>query len=197
MNPPEREKKLTEELRLRPERPTVTRLSRKVLIALAAVSSLLILGLTLWALHERSRSGPPPELYNTDAKTTADGLAALPRDYTGLPKNVSKLGPPLPGDLGRPILAATANCRKRPIYPEQQRLGQDREAARTAKLFASTNTHERAATATEDPRASNGESISSGFVLLCRARARRSRRNPKYAGPQACFRQCASRSSSR
>ena len=114
MNPPEREKKLTEELRLRPECPTVTRLSRKVLIALAAVSSLLILGLTLWALHERSRSGPPPELYNTDAKTTADGLAALPRDYTGLPKNVSKLGPPLPGDLGRPILAATANCRKRP-----------------------------------------------------------------------------------
>ena len=82
MSPPEHEKKLAEELRLRPERPTVTRLSRKVLITLAGVSSSLVLGLTLWALHERSGAKPPPELYNTDAKTTADGLATLPRDYT-------------------------------------------------------------------------------------------------------------------
>jgi len=35
-----------------------------------------------------------------------DGLAALPKDYIGLPSNVPQLGPSLPGDLGRPILNA-------------------------------------------------------------------------------------------
>lgn len=160
MSPPEHERKLAEELRLRPERPTVTRLSRKVLITLAGASSSLVLGLTLWALHERSRSPPPPELYNTDAKTTADGLAALPRDYTGLPKNVPKLGPPLPGDLGRPILAAQGRLPQSTIDPEEQRMGQEREAARTAKLFASTNTHERVGTTREPTQSLERESSS-------------------------------------
>lgn len=158
MNPPEHEKKLAEQLRLRPERTTVTRLSRKVLITLVGVSSSLVFGLTLWALHERSSAKPPPELYNTDAKTTADGLAALPRDYTALPKNVPKLGPPLPGDLGRPILAAQGQLPQPAIDPEEQRVGQEREAARTAKLFASTNARERATTSTQVSYSSNGES---------------------------------------
>ncbi|MFZ3179968.1 MAG: TrbI/VirB10 family protein [Methylocystis silviterrae] len=157
MSPPEHERKLAEELRLRPERPTVTRLSRKVLITLVGVSSSLVLGLTLWALHERSRAKPPPELYNTEAKITADGLATLPRDYTGLPKNVPKLGPPLPGDLGRPILAAQGQLPQTTVDPEEQRIGQEREAARTAKLFASTNAHERATTSNQVSYSSNGD----------------------------------------
>jgi type IV secretory pathway VirB10-like protein len=160
MSPPEHEKKLAEELRLRPERPQVTRLSRKVLITLAGISSSLVLGLTLWALHERSRAKPPPELYNTDAKTTADGLAGLPRDYTGLPKDVPKLGPPLPGDLGRPILAAQGQLPQSTIDPEEQRMGQEREAARTAKLFAQTNMHERVGTVPEATHSLERESLS-------------------------------------
>lgn len=147
MSAPESDKKLAEELRLRPERPPVTRLSRRVLVTLASVSSALMLGTILWALHERGRSGPGPELYNTENKTTADGLAALPRDYAGLPREVPKLGPPLPGDLGRPILAAQGQGAPTPaqVDPEQQRIGQEREAARTAKLFASTNIQEHPA----------------------------------------------------
>ncbi|CCJ07321.1 TrbI/VirB10 family protein [Methylocystis sp. SC2] len=151
MSAPEHEKRLAEELRLRPERPPVTRLSRRVLIALSGVSAAAILGLTVFALQQRGRSGPAPELYNTEAKTTADGLAALPPDYTGLPKNVPKLGPPLPGDLGRPILAAQGQLPQTTVDPEQQRLGQEREAARIAKLFASTNAHERPAAAPITP----------------------------------------------
>lgn len=160
MMAPEREKKLAEEWRLRPERPEVTRLSRKVLITLAGVSSSLILGLTLWALHERSGAKPPPELYNTDAKTTADGLAALPHDYTGLPKNIPKLGPPLPGDLGRPILAAQGQLPQPAIDPEEQRVSQEREAARTAKLFAQTNTHDRVGMVSEATHSLERESLS-------------------------------------
>ncbi|PWB80536.1 MAG: conjugal transfer protein TraI [Methylocystaceae bacterium] len=146
MSPPEHEKKLAEELRLRPERPPVTRLSRRVLIALSAVSAAAILGLTVYALQSRGRASPPSELYSTEAKTTADGLASLPRDYTALPKNVPKLGPPLPGDLGRPILAAQGQFPPpAAVDPEEQRIGQEREAARTAKLFATTNARERPA----------------------------------------------------
>jgi type IV secretory pathway VirB10-like protein len=147
MSAPENEKKLAEELRLRPERPPVTRLSRRVLIALSGVSAAAILGLTVFALQQRGRSGSAPELYNTEAKTTADGLANLPRDYTGLPRDVPKLGPPLPGDLGRPILAAQGQLLQTSVDPEQQHIVQEREAARTAKLFASTNVHEHPATA--------------------------------------------------
>lgn len=146
MSPPEHEKKLAEELRLRPERSPVTRLSRRALIALSAVSATAILGLTVYALQSRGRAAPPSELYSTEAKTTADGLASLPRDYTALPKNVPKLGPPLPGDLGRPILAAQGQFPAPAVVdPEEQRIGQEREAARTAKLFATTTTRERPA----------------------------------------------------
>ena len=48
------------------------------------------------------------ELYNTSNRMTPDGLANLPRDYTGLPKTTPQLGPPLPGDLGKPIANAGA-----------------------------------------------------------------------------------------
>ncbi|MFZ3181199.1 MAG: TrbI/VirB10 family protein [Methylocystis silviterrae] len=161
MSAPENEKKLAEELRLRPERPPVTRLSRRVLIALSGVSAAAILGLTVFALQQRGRSGPAPELYNTEAKTTADGLAALPPDYTGLPKNVPKLGPPLPGDLGRPILAAQGQAPQATVDPEQQRIGQEREAARIAKLFTSTNAHERPSAVPFAP-ASGNASASTG-----------------------------------
>ncbi|MFO1103673.1 MAG: TrbI/VirB10 family protein [Methylocystis sp.] len=144
MSAPQHEKELVKELRLRPERPPVTRLSRRVLIALSGVSAAAILGMTFFALQQRGRSASAPELYNTEAKTTADGLAALPRDYGGLPRNVPKLGPPLPGDLGRPILAAQGQLpTPAAVDPEEQRIGQEREAARTAKLFAPTNVSQR------------------------------------------------------
>ncbi len=83
------------------------RLSRKVLAGLAGVASLAILGSLIWALDTSKRSQQSgQELFNTDNKTTPDGLAALPKDYIGIPSSVPQLGPPLPGDLGRPILNA-------------------------------------------------------------------------------------------
>ena len=68
--------------RLRPERPRVMRLSRKVLAGLAGVASLAILGSLIWALGTGKRTQQSgQELFNTDNKTTPDGLAALPKDY--------------------------------------------------------------------------------------------------------------------
>ena len=150
--PPRDERSIAQELRLRPERPRVTRLSRKVLVSLGAAGAVVVLGATIWALQQNRRSSSGQELYSIDNKTTADGLANLPRDYTGLPRNVPPLGPPLPGDLGRPIVAARANGQPvtvppmptaPAVDPEEQRRIQEREAARLSKLFAGTSVREQ------------------------------------------------------
>lgn len=54
-------------------------------------------------------------LCDTEAKTTADGLANLPRDYAGLPTDDPKLGPPLPRDLGRKTAWERKPVSKRPF----------------------------------------------------------------------------------
>lgn len=145
---PGRDRGLAAELRLRPERPQVMRLSRRVLMGLAVVAAILVSGALIWALYQgqRKQSGGT-ELYNTENKPTPDGLTTLPRDYTGLPRNVPALGPPLPGDLGRPIRnAQLAGAGEAGVDAEQQRVAQETEAARTSRLFATTNVRERPAT---------------------------------------------------
>jgi hypothetical protein len=63
--------------RLRPERPKVMRLSRKVLAGLAGVASIAILSSLIWALGSSKHTQPSgQELFNTDNKTPPDGLAA-------------------------------------------------------------------------------------------------------------------------
>jgi type IV secretion system protein TrbI len=134
-------------LRLRPERPRVTRLSWKVLTGGATLVLALLSGAVPWALQQsRTRGLASEELYNTDHHNVADGLAGLPRDYAGIPRDVPRLGPPLPGDLGRPIVAAQAQSGPLTVDPEQQRLNQESEAARISKVFAPTNVRSHAAT---------------------------------------------------
>ena len=126
--------------RLRSEGPRVTRLSRTVLIGGTALGFILVCGAVLWALQgDRLRGVTPQELYTTDRPRVADGLAALPRDYTGVPRDVPPLGPPLPGDLGRPIVAAQGQSAPSSPDAEQQRLAQETEAARVSRLFAPGN----------------------------------------------------------
>ncbi len=139
------------ELRLRSERPPVMRLSRKVLTGLVGVAAIMISGALIWALYQgNKKSGSGPELYNTETKTTPEGLSALPRDYSGLsqnnppPSGIPPLGPPLPGDIGRPVLNAQTPA-PGTVDPEQQRIAQETEAARTSRLFATTTTRERPA----------------------------------------------------
>jgi type IV secretory pathway VirB10-like protein len=141
-NRPKAESELAADLRLHPQRPPVTRLSRKILIGLASLAIMAVLGAVIWALDGgRSRQETGSELYNIEHKTTADELAKLPRDYGGLPPGVPPLGPPLPGDLGRPVLQAHG---PQGIDPEQQRVAQETEAARTSRLFTPSTTVNRA-----------------------------------------------------
>jgi type IV secretion system protein TrbI len=130
---------LGQTLRLRAERPRITRLSRKVLAGGSALALLLVSGAVLWALRSnRPHSPAPDELYSTDHHNVADGLTTLPRDYAGIPRDVPRLGPPLPGDLGRPIVTAEGQSAPIGLDAEQQRANQETEAARTSKVFAST-----------------------------------------------------------
>jgi type IV secretion system protein TrbI len=139
-------------MRLRAERPRVTRLSRKVLAGGAAIGMIAISGAVLWALqNNRPRSTTPQELYTTDHHNVAHGLTGLPRDYAGVPRQAPPLGPALPGDLGRPILnAQNAPSAGTPaIDSEQQRISQEVEAARLSRLFASTSIRELASSIAE------------------------------------------------
>ncbi|MET3354312.1 UNVERIFIED_ORG: type IV secretion system protein VirB10 [Xanthobacter viscosus] len=130
-------------MRLRAEPPRVTRLSRKVLAGIGLVAGLGLGGALIYALQTRHAGTGAEELYSTGNRSTADGLAGLPRDYTG-----PILGPPLPGDLGRPIV--NAQNRGQPVVPpamptatvdpEEQRRHAEQEAARTSRVFFQTET---------------------------------------------------------
>lgn len=139
------EREIAAALRLRPDPPRVVRLSRKVLIGLGVVAGLGVGAALILALQGRGGPDTPRELYSTDRNPTADGLATLPRDYTGIPR----LGPPLPGDLGRPILRGQDRTPPAPAAvpppadPAEQRRLQEMEAARTSRLFVQTETRTR------------------------------------------------------
>ena len=89
---------------LRGEPPRVMRLSRKALMIMGTVSAVAVGGALLWALTPRAAKQHSPELYDTNSRNLADQLAGMPKDYSQVPK----LGPALPGDLGRPIVSAQA-----------------------------------------------------------------------------------------
>ncbi|MGX9182057.1 TrbI/VirB10 family protein [Mesorhizobium sp. BHbdii] len=153
------------ELRLRPEPARVTRLSRKVLIGLGGVASVAILGTLIWALDSRRRGNEQSsELFSTENRTTADGLQGLPKDYSGVPK----LGPALPGDLGRPILRAQERGQQVQVPdiqtpradPEEQRRLAEIEAARVAKLFTDTNSRANSARQSSGGANSGGDALS-------------------------------------
>jgi type IV secretion system protein VirB10 len=136
-------------VKLRGDPPRVMRLSRKAIGIASACGFALVGGALIYALQPAGRKGAD-ELYNTDGVAVADNLAGAPKDYGQVPK----LGPPLPGDLGKPILDAQrrgdvtalppigAGPPAAPPYPAataaeaaRQRAEQEREAARGSRLF--------------------------------------------------------------
>ena len=144
-------------MRLRGDPPRVTRLSRKALAGIGLVASIGLGGALIYALQTRDAGPRNEELYSTTNRPTADGLAGLPRDYTG-----PRPGPPLPGDLGRPILSA--QDRGQPVVPptiqptvdaaEQRRLA-EQEAARTSRVFFQTEARALAASPAPGGAATN------------------------------------------
>lgn len=129
-------------MRLRAEPRPVLRLSRRMLVGIGLVAGIVLGAALIGALSGNDMPEMPAELFSTDIRSTADGLATLPQDYGTVPR----LGPPLPGDWGRPILDRQGGAPPVPetsIAPapdpmEQQRL-QDAVAANASRLFVGTS----------------------------------------------------------
>lgn len=131
---------------LRGDPPRVTRLSRKALAVVGIAAGLGIGGSLIYALG-RPAEKQTKELFSTESRNTADTITSGPKDYTQAPR----LGPPLPGDLGGPIVAAQQRGQDVPVPPvgangqrdpqaqaaeaARQRAQQEREAARTSSVF--------------------------------------------------------------
>jgi type IV secretion system protein VirB10 len=146
------------DLRLRGDPPRVMRLSRKALAVVGLVTTAGIGGALIYALQP-SAPKSQTELYATDNRATSDSLAGAPRDYSQVPR----LGPPLPGDLGRPILsaqqrgvdvtpppmgapsAAPAGPAANAAQAARERVRQERDAARTSKVFVGSESAARSA----------------------------------------------------
>lgn len=135
-----------EPFRLGAEPPQVMRLSRKALAIIGGVSGVAIGGALLYALQP-GKPKVAENLYDSDRPNKSELVTGAPGDYGKIPK----LGDPLPGDLGRPILAARENGETVPVPPmgappppdprvaaaEQARIrtAQEIESARASRLF--------------------------------------------------------------
>lgn len=140
-------------LRTRPR--GVRRFNRRVLIGLSALGCALLFGATMLALHapDLRRGDQDKELYNTAEAPKAEGLAELPRTYADIPKQVPALGPPLNGDMGRPVVDAEhqlgiSPTREPSFRPDPEadwrraeriRLAQKAEQARESGVFFQIN----------------------------------------------------------
>ncbi|NWK97369.1 conjugal transfer protein TraI [Sphingobium lactosutens] len=136
---------------LRGDPPRVMRLSRKALAVMGVAAGLGIGGSLIYALKPAAER-EAKELYNTESRATAETITSGPRDYAQAPK----LGPPLPGDLGGPIVSAQQRGENVPVPPvgaqpgqpdprtqaaetARQRIGQERDAARMSGVFLGGN----------------------------------------------------------
>lgn len=128
-------------IRSRPAR--AIRFRRGAIIGAAALGSASLMGIAWMALKPQvfRQIAQDSELSQPMAKPASDALSGLPSSYGDAPK----LGPPLPGDLGRPILRAQERSGV-PAAPAQvdtaasaraQRLA-DLKAARESGLMAQT-----------------------------------------------------------
>ena len=130
--------------RLRGEPPRVMRLSRKTLASIGAAGGIAIGGALLWALQPSALKSSD-NLYSADTANRAEVVTGAPADYGKVPK----LGPPLPGDLGRPIVTAQRDGEtvpvplmgsspagaRSPADEARDRARQEREAVTTSRLF--------------------------------------------------------------
>ena len=139
-----------ESLELRAQPRPVTRLNPRMLAVLAGGLASAVLGAMLWSLQpqQRRQNTEPSELYNIDRIARSEGLEQLPADYSQLPQpsapEVPQLGPPLPGDLGGPILKSEQQYQgygynqsgSDPVEAERlARLKEAEEAAQSSVFF--------------------------------------------------------------
>lgn len=133
-----------ETLAIRARPPRATRFRKEVIIGGTAVATFALLGIAWFALSPRltGHTVQPSDLAQPGKQAANDALNALPKGYGDVPK----LGPPLPGDLGRPILRAqerdlgtnlaVESQHRAAIDQERQKRADDLKNARQSALLA-------------------------------------------------------------
>lgn len=149
-----------ETLAIRAKPARAIRFRKAVIIVIAAMGSASLMTVAWVALKPRvfSTVAGGQELSEPNSRPSADALSALPTSYSDAPK----LGPPLPGDLGRPILraqeGAQADAGTTPVVARetarQQHLA-DLKAARESGLMAQVATARGVATMAPADEGSN------------------------------------------
>ena len=100
-------------LRARPAR--AIRFKRGIIASLLAIATAGVVGTAWFALEPRViHLATSADDQSIAAKPPTDTLSALPSGYGSVPK----LGPPLPGDLGRPILDRQRQLAEIPQPPD-------------------------------------------------------------------------------
>ena len=90
------------------------RFRRGVVVSLAALAAGGVVATSWFALEPRAlHLAASPDDQQSGIKAPSDTLSALPTSYGDAPK----LGPPLPGDLGRPILDRQRQLATMPVPP--------------------------------------------------------------------------------
>lgn len=146
-----------EELLLRGKPRRVTRFRRNVVIGMAAAVTVMVCGAAWLALRApgAKSSTQSEEQIATGAKPPPDQIAALPSSYDKM--KPPRLGPPLPGDLGAPIVAREKSLGMNPALgsfgqrgeedaerAEHLRQAQLAQQAREAKVMFQTSSANRA-----------------------------------------------------
>lgn len=138
--------------------PKPRRLSRKALALLAGVGALGIAGALGYSLTASHGGDAPQESVTVDRNPAGDALADAPRDYGDLARSASaNIGPP--GNPGEPqtpppdpdIGSKTPAQGPDAASAEAQRRRQQRDSARSSKLFAGSSEIVRAATPGVEP----------------------------------------------
>jgi type IV secretory pathway VirB10-like protein len=161
---PDRE--IAQELRLRGDPPRVARLSRRAIVLLSGAACAALVAVIATSLHGGRRDAadgtPRPD---PTPVAPPQQVAELPKDYASLPPGTPKLGPPLPGDLGRPILegsagasassglgAGTTSAPADPATQQARTMAQQARASRLVVATAATPTATGAAEAVDLPK---------------------------------------------
>ncbi|HJS10165.1 TrbI/VirB10 family protein [Sphingopyxis sp.] len=142
-------------IRARPAR--AIRFRRGVIVAIAALGSISLMAVAWVALKPRvfGSIAERQELSEPSNRPSTDSLNGLPSTYGDVPK----LGPPLPGDLGRPILehqrqmaaetGSSVDAASQAAAQERERRLAELKAARESGVLVQGRTTSEPTTATE------------------------------------------------
>ena len=159
-----------ETLVLRGSPGRVVRFRRGAVVAITALGSTAIVGTAWFALKPTTFHVIANEdRADIGAKAPTDALAGAPKSYGDVPQ----LGPPLPGDLGRPILEhqqsigaaippGGADQRAQAAEAERQRLAAEQKAARESGVMMQLSGANRPAAASAEGPASASPPASEG-----------------------------------